>query len=266
MVMLFEMSIPLSVFTKPTTTLIIVSRTKPFNCIFFPSFNTDMFLDTGSSSNHNNIIMSRKIQIITGEINTGKTTFAEKVIERYRREGKTVEGVLSYGIHDNGVKIGFRIRDIGTGKCEILAVTPDRNGPTPPTAGVSPYPAPSPPPSAPPSTGRFIFYPEAFSFAEKVIKTGCSADVLVIDELGKIEIEGGGLFPAAQWACHNCSGILILVIRTNLVSSLLDKLELPPVGTPLPERRSSAPSRSYPSRPTIEIITAPPIPITDTTT
>ncbi len=243
MVMLFEVSIPLSVFTRPTTTLIIVSPTKPFNCIFFPSFVTDMFLDTDSSSNHNNIIMSRKIQIITGEINTGKTTFAEKVIDRYRREGKTAAGVLSYGIHDNGIKIGFRICDIGTGNSEILAVTPDRKGPTP---------------SAPPSTGRFIFYPEAFSFAEKVIKLGCSADVLVIDELGKLEIKEGGLFPTAQWACHNCAGVLILVIRTNLISALLDKLELPPAGTPLPESRLPDANRPGPFQPTIEIIAVPP--------
>jgi nucleoside-triphosphatase THEP1 len=75
--------------------------------------------------------------------------------------------------------------------------------------------------------GQFSFYASAFEKANEILLESIphSSSLLVIDEVGKLELEKKGLFPSVEFAIKNhqfTSGKkAILVIRDSLVESAI---------------------------------------------
>src|SRR5437868_1261524 len=80
--------------------------------------------------------------------------------------------------------------------------------------------------------GKYCFYQSAFDKANHIIsKTIESTDLLIIDEVGKLELVGKGLYPATQHAVNDSSfqsdaKHLLLVVRDSLYDAVISNFNI----------------------------------------
>lgn len=157
--------------------------------------------------------MSKRIKVLTGTINCGKTTCAAAMVSEKRSQGRIVGGVLSKAFMDNGTKRGFYFEDISSGERILLCAEEGYGGEELKKSGG-------------PDTGRFFFNPDAFLFAEKTLLAARNADIIIIDELGRLEAAGKGLYPVTTQLIDQFAGELVLIIRRELVEDILEVLQV----------------------------------------
>jgi len=139
--------------------------------------------------------------IVTGAIGIGKTTVCRKLIEIVRNRGYACGGILTYKALDKGIII----EDVQTGEVGTLASTSNvYDGP---------------------STAKYSFNPKGINFGIQAIDKGASADILVVDEIGHLELRGEGFINVMglmrTGKVKNC----IMVIRKELLSAFLPQLD-----------------------------------------
>jgi nucleoside-triphosphatase THEP1 len=83
------------------------------------------------------------------------------------------------------------------------------------------------------SIGRFKFSKSTFELVKKKLKTldKTAANLIIVDELGKLEMEGNGFEPELGEFIQNFklkakNKLLILVIRNTLLAAAIEKYEL----------------------------------------
>ena len=140
------------------------------------------------------------VVIVTGAIGIGKTTVCEEVIKIIRNKGYSCGGIITYKIRNEDIVI----EDIRTGTTNHFASTQNI------------YTGPR--------TEKYCFNPEGIEFGIQAIEKGISSDVLVVDEIGQLELSGEGFTNVIEQinSCKikNC----ILVIRKTLLSDFLPHL------------------------------------------
>jgi nucleoside-triphosphatase THEP1 len=104
-----------------------------------------------------------RIFIISGQIGSGKSTFLRKQIISLRKSGRQIQGLVTE--ERNGERWTI---DLSTGHAWILA-HPNSGQP-----GIS--------------TPRYVFDAEGISHANAVLRRTVGTDVLIIDELGPLEL------------------------------------------------------------------------------
>lgn len=102
--------------------------------------------------------------IVTGTTGIGKTTVCQKLIETVRNQGYTCGGILTYKAEDGGIII----EDIQSGENETPASINDV------------YQGPR--------TAKYFFKPEGIDFGIRAIDKGISAAILIVDEIGHLEL------------------------------------------------------------------------------
>lgn len=107
--------------------------------------------------------------LITGNPGVGKSTLVKQIIDRISEQGITVGGIITPELRERGIRIGFLIVDLFNKKESIMASTNIR----------SPY--------------RVSKYFVDLHVVEKIgisalINAAQYADVIVIDEIGKMEL------------------------------------------------------------------------------
>jgi len=143
--------------------------------------------------------------VITGETGVGKTTVCEKVIRMAKGEGHTCGGILTPKGLEDGVICGIDIVDIQSGERETLASTHDL------------YDGPR--------AGKYSFNPDGIRFGIRAIEKGRSSDILLVDEIGHLERKGQGFAEALALVGSGEVGNSILVIRKDLLSVFLPRLD-----------------------------------------
>jgi nucleoside-triphosphatase THEP1 len=112
------------------------------------------------------------ISILTGEIQSGKTTLCLAVADAARQDGIQIGGLLSPGIFEHGEKTAIDVLDLKTSQQKRLAELKGRQ----------------------PSdleTNRWAFRPEVVAWGNQVLLKAVPCDLLLIDELGPLEILRG---------------------------------------------------------------------------
>jgi nucleoside-triphosphatase THEP1 len=147
-----------------------------------------------------------RVVVVTGPTDGGKTATVTAIAERMRTEGVPVAGFVQPGEFEDGKKIGFRLRDLATGEEAALATMGDR------------------------SEGefgtRFQFSEEGFRLGREALSQAGSASVVIIDELGPIELRGQGHMPVVRRALAAPDLVgAVIVVRRALVPSLLAELD-----------------------------------------
>ena len=143
--------------------------------------------------------------IVTGAIGIGKTTVCRKLVGLLRNRGYTCGGVLSYKTADKGIII----EDIQSGEKETLAsINNVYHGPR---------------------TAKYFFNPMGINFGIRAIDKGTSAAILIVDEIGHLELKKEGFAKTLELITLGKIKNCILVIRNELLPAFL--LQLPP--TPL---------------------------------
>jgi nucleoside-triphosphatase THEP1 len=130
---------------------------------------------------------------LVGDVGGGKTTAATRIISLARKSGVSVSGVLSPRIMRDGERIGYEIVDASTQSAAPWLILDQ---------GM-------------PDIGPFRIVPKGAALAKRALTSGLETEhgILVIDEVGPLELGGGG----HAWALARLSACkvehILLVVR-----------------------------------------------------
>jgi nucleoside-triphosphatase THEP1 len=146
------------------------------------------------------------IVVVTGPTGSGKTTTVEAAVAELTAAGTQVAGFVQPGLWEEKDKVGFLIRDVATGEQMPLARRVDHD-------------------SGDHGTG-FRFDEAGLALARQALRRACSGAVLVVDELGPMELRGHGHMRAVRKALsvNGLAGVVV-VVRRHLVPALLAALD-----------------------------------------
>jgi nucleoside-triphosphatase THEP1 len=147
-----------------------------------------------------------RVVVVTGPTGGGKTSAVLTVAESLRERGLQLAGFVQIGEFEDDRKTGFRLRDVATGEEADLAFLAER--------GEGEFGT------------RFRFSDEGFGLGREALARAAAGTVVIIDELGPVELRGQGHMPAVRDALAT-PGLrgAIIVVRRALVPSLLGELD-----------------------------------------
>ncbi len=145
------------------------------------------------------------VYIITQKVGAGKTTFVESLIGRLKQEGFRMSGFIAPGIFKGGEKTGFRIRDLSNEKEYTLAAKS-------PVVGWK-------------RQGHYYFDPGTIRTGVEILLkiSERDADMIVIDEVGPMEMSNEGWATAIEELCRINSLPQIWVVRHSLAKKAARK-------------------------------------------
>jgi nucleoside-triphosphatase THEP1 len=138
--------------------------------------------------------------VVTGSVGVGKTTVCQKVIELARSRGYICGGIITPKAPDKGI-----------------IVVNIQSGESKPLASISEI-------YQGPHTDRYFFNPEAIEFGNRAIDSAVSADILLVDEVGHLELRDEGFTKALEVIKAGRVKNSILVIRSKLLPAFLARL------------------------------------------
>jgi len=138
--------------------------------------------------------------LVVGRPGSGKTSWCREYIDWLRRYSFSVGGILSPETRQHGRRVGFNAIDLLTGEQTSFArLAPHRS-----FKGAE-------------RVGDYSISRHGIAFAcgaiERAIENKC--DLVVIDEVGILELRGKGLMPAVELALASAVNVL-LVVRSSL--------------------------------------------------
>jgi nucleoside-triphosphatase THEP1 len=146
----------------------------------------------------------RKIYLVTGAIGEGKTAWLVKLTGLLKERGITARGILALRIMEEGKTTGYDITDILTGeRTPFLRHTGDA------TMGVE----------------RFTMDDAGYRAGLGALDPSANraADVVIIDEVGPLELRGQGWSNMISGLIHETRAVLILAVRENLTEAVTEK-------------------------------------------
>ena len=150
--------------------------------------------------------MTRRILAVSGAHGSGKTTRVRELAQAYRARGHHVGGIAQPVVWEDGQRQGYDLVDLATGERRPFAQR-----------------------RAPASTGElgFVFEPEGWTWAmERILQARRTCDVLVVDELGRLEAQGEGHLPAlVRQVSEERAHTWILAVRAGFEAEILSPLE-----------------------------------------
>ena len=156
-----------------------------------------------------------RLLVISGEKDSGKTTYLRKFIQDARHMHKRVSGIITeaVGIPDSMVmverKMRYDIIDVSTGERRCLLLDTLQY---PSTSGSK--------------VGRFTLNETTMEWAKLRLLQMAEErpEILVLDELGQLEIAGKGYFPVVMRLLNEYKGTMVLVVRHGMRERLLETL------------------------------------------
>jgi nucleoside-triphosphatase len=148
------------------------------------------------------------IVLLSGDIRIGKTSVCEKLVALAQAQGRQLRGVLTPALYsEQGDKVGFEALDVSDGDRWNLARTEgDLGGPR---------------------VGAYTFDAAALERAIALLRAAIhqGSDLLIIDEIGPLELfRGGGFAPILEELPLQGPGHILLVVRRALVEELRRRL------------------------------------------
>jgi nucleoside-triphosphatase THEP1/energy-coupling factor transporter transmembrane protein EcfT len=147
-----------------------------------------------------------RVVVVTGPNNCGKTETAIALVEELGAMDVPVFGFVQPGEIADDRKTGFRLRDVSTGEEAALATQGERREGDFGT--------------------RFQFSEEGFRLGREALARVAPQSIIVIDEIGPVELRGQGHMSAVRraMAVPDLRGAVV-VVRRALVPSLLVELD-----------------------------------------
>ena len=147
----------------------------------------------------------QSIFLITGNIQGGKTSYLSELIELLSRRSISVGGFLAPGSFESGKRSGFRLKNIVSGDELEMASTQE-------TATWIKY-------------RRFWFNPHVFTLGKEWIYESVKAnpDVIVIDEVGPMELEGSGWSETLEFLKSSSVPVQLWSVREKLCGDVMEQ-------------------------------------------
>jgi nucleoside-triphosphatase THEP1 len=142
--------------------------------------------------------------VLTGPVHAGKTTFLERACRRWSERGLSCAGFLSPAVTDADGGSGYDLLELPGGVRR-------------------PYLRRRKEPGAE-RTGPFVFVAGALERARSILRDSGPAGLLIVDEVGPLELRGGGLWAALSEAARRPERTALLVVRDAIVGELFAAL------------------------------------------
>lgn len=146
--------------------------------------------------------------ILSGEVNEGKTKFAMQVVDKLKQEGFSPAGFFSVGNTNDNNREAYSLIDIQTGiERELCSFEPGKKKVR---------------------VGRFFFNDQGIEFGREILKASLNQgnDLLVVDEIGPLEINDQGWAPALEVVIKKGSIPHLWVVRESLLKPVIRKWNL----------------------------------------
>jgi len=143
--------------------------------------------------------------IITGKRGTGKTTTLGKIVGRLHTGGYKVAGIMQPEYVSGGKRAGYYVENAASGDRMLLCLRNES----------SVYRSPV----------QFSFYDEATAFGKSALSVANSngADIVVIDEIGPLELDEKGWADAIGTLRSQRIGTMIWTVREKLIDDIVKK-------------------------------------------
>ncbi len=149
--------------------------------------------------------MLKQIILLTGQSGIGKTSILHRTINKLKKRGHIVGGVVCRGVREGGMRVGFEIMDLSSGQRGWLAHINQSTGP---------------------KIGRYTVNLTDIGVlgAGSIFDAVQNADVLVVDEIGPMELLSTTFSNALIQAIESGKPLLG-TIPYNLCNSLVESIK-----------------------------------------
>jgi nucleoside-triphosphatase THEP1 len=144
------------------------------------------------------------IDILTGRVRSGKTTLLQKITQELIGKGIRVGGFLSLSVNEADRVMGYDLYDLEK----------DMRHPFLRKHGHEDWE----------KIGPYFFIPDTLELAKRTVLEAEKIDICFVDEVGPLELEEMGLWPALAAVMERPNPDLFLTIRASLLDAYLDKL------------------------------------------
>jgi nucleoside-triphosphatase THEP1 len=144
------------------------------------------------------------IFVLTGAVHSGKTSRLTRVVDELRKAGVELGGYLSQVAKIKGKIVGYDLHGLGDGQViPFIRKRGEKNWE---------------------KIGSYYFLPSGLS-RSKVLIGGCSDnDLLIVDEIGPLELQRQGVWPVLKDVIARPSTFALLVIRRSILDDFLKLL------------------------------------------
>ena len=149
------------------------------------------------------------ILILTGPVGSGKTTLLKRVAVSLKEHDVRFTGYLSDRIMDGQETLGYNLVDVCDG--EALPFLRKEGG------------------EGWPRAGSFFITPEGVQAAWNIIRHNRAGELLIVDEIGPEELDGGGVWPALKNVLFIPSFWGLCVVRETILDNFRMILENQPM-------------------------------------
>lgn len=158
--------------------------------------------------------MTKKLwALVAGGKGAGKSSTAARVADLLAARGVVVGGVIQEALLEDGDRVAYRARRLGHPSDGVLLA---RRGAPPEGARTD----------ALSTFCSFVFDAAAFATAAGWVRQATTeCDVVIVDEVSKLEASGGGHHDAIRDALAG-SALVILVVRADQLFAVVERFEL----------------------------------------
>ncbi len=144
------------------------------------------------------------IIVLSGPVHGGKTTFLEQSLGRWTSRGLALSGFLSIAVSNPA----------GEPEYDLLDLKEGRRLPYLRRAGEAGWER----------TGPYYFVPATLDLARSLVAGAGPEELLIVDEVGPLELAGGGLWTALQNVIFRPEGRALLVVREEILEDFVVRL------------------------------------------
>jgi nucleoside-triphosphatase THEP1 len=144
------------------------------------------------------------IFMLTGAVHSGKTSRLKRVVDELRETGVEFQGYLSQTVKRKDKIDGYNLLDLGNGKVSpFIRKRGAKNWE---------------------KIGSYYFLPSSLARSRAIIRGRSDNVLLIVDEIGPLELQGQGVWPALKEIIVRPSTFALLVIRRNILEEFLKLL------------------------------------------
>ncbi len=195
-------SLPLIIERLPQSKSFFKKKKNTLGLIFNLAEDLLMYMDKEHVC-HDNIFM------ITGKVHSGKSTYVNEFVAECRENKIDVSGFIASGTFKNNKRDSFHLTDISTGESFLLGSRTKKKNWI--------------------KHRDFYFNPDSFKRGEEILTDGLSRKtaLIVLDELGPMELAGKGWSEALMLLDKNYDIIQVWVVRERIIKEVKDRWHIP---------------------------------------
>lgn len=141
------------------------------------------------------------IAILTGPVQSGKTTFLENAVRELRHRNVRINGYLSEVIREQNTVLGYDLNNLRE-KTVIPYIRKQ---------GLDEWER----------AGAYFFLPQGLEEAKKIILSHRPPTWLIVDEIGPLELSGKGVWPAFLQVLSDPLTRILCVVRRSILDDFL---------------------------------------------